>query len=234
LILIPNLTGNKISLISKKNIRYEGTLYSINESEATVALQNVKSFGTEGRESDPGTTFVAPQDAVHAYLLFRGCDIKDLHVHEAAAAEQAAAAAKAAANKSVRGPNKGNANPAASTSESAAARSHKQDGSDDVFEQKENQSQQRPPKPPQGGRGGEGSGRGGESGGRGGNRRPRKPQVPHQNQNQNSHPQVGTGASLLNRKARGSVADGGKSLRCCLCRFLKGCGGGVVNYRQTC
>jgi len=75
--------GNRISLISKKNIRYEGTLYSINESDATVALQNVKSYGTEGREkTEEGCTFVPPQDAVHPYLLFRGCDIKDLHVHE--------------------------------------------------------------------------------------------------------------------------------------------------------
>jgi len=77
------LLGNRISLISKKNIRYEGTLYSINESDATVALQNVKSYGTEGREkTEEGCTFVPPQDAVHPYLLFRGCDIKDLHVHE--------------------------------------------------------------------------------------------------------------------------------------------------------
>ena len=58
-------------------------MYSINEQDATVALQNVRAFGTEGREkTDSSCTFVAPQDAVHPYLLFRGCDIKDLHVHE--------------------------------------------------------------------------------------------------------------------------------------------------------
>mmetsp|Transcript_24804 Transcript_24804/g.57804 ORF Transcript_24804/g.57804 Transcript_24804/m.57804 type:complete len:358 (-) Transcript_24804:1484-2557(-) len=75
--------GNLISLISKKNIRYEGRLYSINEADATVALQNVRSYGTEGREKlDPSGTFVPPQDAVHTYLVFRGSDIKDLHVHE--------------------------------------------------------------------------------------------------------------------------------------------------------
>jgi len=77
------LLGSRISLISKKNIRYEGTLYSINESDATVALQNVRAYGTEGREvEEEGSAFVAPQDQVHPYLLFRGCDIKDLHVHE--------------------------------------------------------------------------------------------------------------------------------------------------------
>lgn len=77
------LLGNRISLISKKSIRYEGTLYSINEADATVALADVRSYGTEGREKlDPSAAYVPPQDAVHPYLLFRGCDIKDLHVHE--------------------------------------------------------------------------------------------------------------------------------------------------------
>ncbi|KAL3790560.1 hypothetical protein ACHAWO_013945 [Cyclotella atomus] len=79
------LLGSRISLISKKNIRYDGTLYSINEADATVALENVKSYGTEGRElldTTGSSTFVPPQDVVHAYLLFRGQDIKDLHVHE--------------------------------------------------------------------------------------------------------------------------------------------------------
>ena len=72
-------------MISKKNIRYEGVLHSINESDATVALQDVKSYGTEGRElldTTGQTNFVPPNDTVHTYLLFRGQDIKDLHVHE--------------------------------------------------------------------------------------------------------------------------------------------------------
>ena len=80
-----NKTGSKISLISKKNIRYEGTLYSINETDATVALQNVKSYGTEGRElldTTGASTFVPPNDIMHEFLMFRGQDIKDLHVHE--------------------------------------------------------------------------------------------------------------------------------------------------------
>lgn len=81
-------------MISKKNIRYEGVLYSINESDATVALQNVKSYGTEGRElldTTGQTNFVPPQDTVHTYLLFRGQDIKDLHVHEKQATPAVAA-----------------------------------------------------------------------------------------------------------------------------------------------
>ena len=73
-------------MISKKNIRYLGTLYSINEQNATVALQNVRSYGTEGREEDGKV--IEPSDAVHPFLLFRGQDIKDLHVHEEQAKEE--------------------------------------------------------------------------------------------------------------------------------------------------
>ena len=95
------LLGSRISLISKKSIRYEGTLYSINEQDATVALQNVRAYGTEGRENETSAdanadanandadkiAFVPAQDQLHPYLLFRGCDIKDLHVHESTSAK---------------------------------------------------------------------------------------------------------------------------------------------------
>lgn len=59
------LVGSRISLISKKNIRYEGVLYNINTSDASLALQNgefwacvrvcVQSFGhcAGQREQDP-------------------------------------------------------------------------------------------------------------------------------------------------------------------------------------
>ena len=44
--------GSRIVLISKSEIRYEGTLYTIDTNNSTVALQNVRSFGTEGRKAD--------------------------------------------------------------------------------------------------------------------------------------------------------------------------------------
>lgn len=75
--------GSRISLISKKDIRYEGILYNINTKDSTVALQTVRSYGTEDRVA-AGADHVAPSASTYEYVIFNGADIKDLHVCEAA------------------------------------------------------------------------------------------------------------------------------------------------------
>ncbi|KJP86730.1 hypothetical protein AK88_03642 [Plasmodium fragile] len=71
--------GSKISLISNSEIRYEGILYTINTHESTVALQNVRSFGTEGRRQPD----IPPSSEIYDFIIFRGKDIKDVTVSEA-------------------------------------------------------------------------------------------------------------------------------------------------------
>ena len=70
--------GSQISLISKSDIRYEGTLSSIDTSQHTVSLSTVRSFGTEGRRGD-GREIPASND-IYEIIIFRGADIKDLTV----------------------------------------------------------------------------------------------------------------------------------------------------------
>ncbi|KAF2755200.1 hypothetical protein EJ05DRAFT_513504 [Pseudovirgaria hyperparasitica] len=73
--------GARITLISKSDIRYSGVLHEINSESSTVALENVKSFGTEGRRGNEDE--IPPSDNVYEYIVFRGSDVKDLRIDEA-------------------------------------------------------------------------------------------------------------------------------------------------------
>jgi protein LSM14 len=56
-----------------------GTLHEISSENATVALEQVISYGTEGRRPDDE---VPPSDNVYEYIVFRGSDVKDLRIEE--------------------------------------------------------------------------------------------------------------------------------------------------------
>jgi hypothetical protein len=74
--------SSRISLISKSDIRYVGTLVEINSENSTVALENVMSYGTEDRVTGQGA-FPASK-SLYEYILFKGKDVKDLRVEEEA------------------------------------------------------------------------------------------------------------------------------------------------------
>ncbi|KAJ3560077.1 hypothetical protein NPX13_g9428 [Xylaria arbuscula] len=64
---------------------YSGTLHEINSTESTVSLENVQSFGTEGRRGNPSEE-VPPSEQIYEYIVFRGSDVKDLRIEQAASA----------------------------------------------------------------------------------------------------------------------------------------------------
>lgn len=91
--------GSKISLITTSDIRYEGILFTLNREESTIAVQNVRSFGTEGRRSPE----VPMSNEIYDFIIFRGKDLKDLTVLQGAP-ERASATAATAATSSATSP----------------------------------------------------------------------------------------------------------------------------------
>jgi len=67
--------------------RYVGTLHEINSDDSTVSLENVRSFGTEGRRGG-GDDEAPPSDQIYEYIVFRGKDVKDLRVEDTPAVKE--------------------------------------------------------------------------------------------------------------------------------------------------
>jgi protein LSM14 len=70
--------GARIRLISKNDIRYEGTLHSIDSGRSTVILSEVRSFGSEGRKLDGQQ--IQPSNEIFDFIEFPSHDIKQLTV----------------------------------------------------------------------------------------------------------------------------------------------------------
>jgi protein LSM14 len=66
--------------LTNAHASYSGFLHEINSEKSTVALENVTSFGTEGRRS--GEEEVPPSDHIYEYIVFRGSDVKDLKIEQ--------------------------------------------------------------------------------------------------------------------------------------------------------
>lgn len=52
-----------------------------------MSLENVKSFGTEGRRGNPSEELPA-SDQIYEYIVFRGSDVKDLRIEQPAPAKE--------------------------------------------------------------------------------------------------------------------------------------------------
>jgi len=71
--------GSQISLISTSDVRYEGILHSIDPTESTIALKNVRHMGTEDRRTD---NVIEASSTVYEYIIFSGENIKNLKLVE--------------------------------------------------------------------------------------------------------------------------------------------------------
>ena len=73
--------GAKISLISRSEIRYKGTLVAIDHGAATISLQKVQSMGTEGRRGPDGPE-IPISETNYDFIVFKAADVKNLTVEQ--------------------------------------------------------------------------------------------------------------------------------------------------------
>ncbi|CAL9226052.1 unnamed protein product [Arabidopsis halleri] len=70
--------GSFVTMISYKDLRYEGILCFLNIQNSTLGLQNVICYGTEGRNNNGFP--VRPYNKVYEYILFNGNNFKEIIV----------------------------------------------------------------------------------------------------------------------------------------------------------
>ena len=63
------IIGSYLSLITKAESRYEGTLVEVDKKKKTMSLKNVKNMGTEGRRN--GVNELPPGDSILGTVKFR-------------------------------------------------------------------------------------------------------------------------------------------------------------------
>lgn len=62
------LNESRVRIITHSNLRFEGVIYQINKNEKTIALKDVRNFGTEEREVEK---FVPPSNMIYDFLVFK-------------------------------------------------------------------------------------------------------------------------------------------------------------------
>ena len=74
------LIGSMVSLITKADSRYEGTLVEIDRVKKTMTLKNVRTMGTEGRRN--GVNEIPASDNVMGQVKFKVELVKSFEIVE--------------------------------------------------------------------------------------------------------------------------------------------------------
>ncbi|KIY46441.1 hypothetical protein FISHEDRAFT_75631 [Fistulina hepatica ATCC 64428] len=68
--------GKPLKLISQSDVRYHGTLVSIDSATSTIKLANVYAMGTENRR--PPEQYIPPVMEPYEFVVFKASEVKDI------------------------------------------------------------------------------------------------------------------------------------------------------------
>eukprot|EP00429_Kryptoperidinium_foliaceum_P102562 CAMPEP_0176244764 /NCGR_PEP_ID=MMETSP0121_2-20121125/31598_1 /TAXON_ID=160619 /ORGANISM="Kryptoperidinium foliaceum, Strain CCMP 1326" /LENGTH=255 /DNA_ID=CAMNT_0017584379 /DNA_START=18 /DNA_END=782 /DNA_ORIENTATION=- len=139
---LDSLIDSKISLISQEDVKFDGTLFSINAEESSMVLKNVVCLGTEDRVRDP-SRMVAANSVIIPFVTFPGSEIKDLIVHDPNNAPAPPAKTQQQNNKQQQRPQK-NPNPPRPPANNNNTNNQKKPTHRDNQQQQQQQQQQAP------------------------------------------------------------------------------------------